>query len=338
MSGTGPQAGLEGTMAMNDMQRPRAVEARPLTIGALSRATRIPVETLRTWERRYGAPMPVRKPSGHRLYPAAAVEHLRRVGRLLAQGHRPGEILGLSARELDALLSLSEPAPGATPGITGRSPTGEGSPAGTIRELLRATADLDREPLMHELRASWVRLGPLSFLEGVAGAFMVEIGRAWHAKALEVRHEHFASACLSDFLRAVREPYDQRARGPRIVAAMLPGEEHEGGLLIAAALMALRGYRVLYLGASTPIEQIVAEGFGTTTHLRRDDAIGKGLHDGTSWTVALGFPMLREGIGAPLEPGSAWSVAFAVWLGEQANRGGRKHYANWVPFRLAARA
>jgi len=258
MSGTEPQAGLEGTMAMNDMQRPRAVEARPLTIGALSRATRIPVETLRTWERRYGAPMPVRKPSGHRLYPAAAVEHLRRVGRLLAQGHRPGEILGLSARELDALLSLSEPAPGATPGITGRSPTGEGSPAGTIRELLRATADLDREPLMHELRASWVRLGPLSFLEGVAGAFMVEIGRAWHAKALEVRHEHFASACLSDFLRAVREPYDQRARGPRIVAAMLPGEEHEGGLLIAAALMALRGYRVLYLGASTPIEQIVA--------------------------------------------------------------------------------
>jgi hypothetical protein len=89
---------------------------------------------------------------------------------------------------------------------------------------------------------------------------------------------------------------------------------------------------------TTPIEQIVAEGFGTTTHLPRDDAKGKGVNDGTAWTVALGFPMLREGIGAPLEPGSTWSMAFAVWLGEQANRGGRKHYANWVPFRLAARS
>ncbi len=88
---------------------------------------------------------------------------------------------------------------------------------------------------------------------------------------------------------------------------------------------------------TTPIEQMVAEGFGTTTHLRREDAVGHGVHDGSSWTVALGFPARREGIGAPLEPGSTSSVAFAVWIGEQANRGGRKHYANWVPFRLAER-
>jgi len=87
---------------------------------------------------------------------------------------------------------------------------------------------------------------------------------------------------------------------------------------------------------TTPIEQIVAEGFGTTTHLRRDDARGHGVHDGSSWTVAFGFPAERQGIGAPLEPGSTWSVAFAVWIGEQANRGGRKHYASWVPLRLAA--
>jgi DNA-binding transcriptional MerR regulator/methylmalonyl-CoA mutase cobalamin-binding subunit len=239
---------------MNGGRGSDAADPRALTIGALSRATRIPIETLRTWERRYGSPMPMRKPSGHRLYPADAVGHLRRVGRLLAQGHRPGEILGLSVRELDALLSLSEPETGAP----SPEPVGDGSPARTIRELLRATSELDREGLMHELRAGWVRLGPLPFLEGIAGAFMVELGRAWHAKTLEVRHEHFASACLSDFLRGVREPYDHRARGPRVVAATLPGEEHEGGLLIAAALMALRDYRVLYLGASTPIEQIAA--------------------------------------------------------------------------------
>jgi methanogenic corrinoid protein MtbC1 len=251
-----PRRGLEATMALTDKRGARAVASGPLSIGALSRATRIPVETLRTWERRYGSPMPVRKPSGHRVYPAEAVDRLRRVGRLLSQGHRPGEILGLSPHELDALISLIEPAVASAAGLPEPGLAGDQFPALTIRELVRATMDLDREALMQGLRAGWARLGPLRFLEGVAGAFMVEIGRAWQAKTLEVRHEHFASACLSDFLRGVREPYDHQAGGPRVVAAMLPGEEHEGGLLITSALMAFRGYRVLYLGASTPVEQI----------------------------------------------------------------------------------
>jgi len=85
---------------------------------------------------------------------------------------------------------------------------------------------------------------------------------------------------------------------------------------------------------TTPIEQIVAEGFGTTTHLPRTDAGGRGVHDGERWRVAVGLPMLREGIGQPLSPDGEWHVAFAVWLGQQRNRGGRKHYANWVRLRL----
>lgn len=233
-------------------------EAKTLTIGALSRAARIPVETLRTWERRYGSPMPVRKPSGHRLYPAASVEHLRRVGRLLAQGHRAGEILGLSVRELDALLSLSEPQPKRPADDAGPSVFGGEQLARSLERSLRAAADLDRESFVRELRANWIRLGPLRFLEDCAGPLMVAIGKAWQDKALEIRHEHFASACLSDFLREVREPFDHQARGPRVAAAMFPGDEHEGGLLMACVLMAYRGHRVVYLGPNTPVEQIAA--------------------------------------------------------------------------------
>jgi DNA-binding transcriptional MerR regulator/methylmalonyl-CoA mutase cobalamin-binding subunit len=245
-------------MGTNDKPGRAGAEPKALSIGALSRAARIPVETLRTWERRYGAPMPVRKPSGHRLYPAASVEHLRRVGRLLAHGHRPGEILGLSMRELDALLSLSEPH---------QKPAAKDSESSaftgvqlerSLATALRAAGDLDRESLVRELRANWIRLGPLRFLQDFAGPFMVAIGKAWVNNTLEIRHEHFASACLSDFLREVREPFDERARGPRLAAAMLPGDAHEGGLLMACVLMAVRGYRVVYLGPNTPVEQIAA--------------------------------------------------------------------------------
>jgi hypothetical protein len=86
----------------------------------------------------------------------------------------------------------------------------------------------------------------------------------------------------------------------------------------------------------TPVEQVVAEGFGSTTHLPREDARGRGVHDGSAWHVALGCPLARTGVAAPLEPGGATSLAVAIWLGSQENRGGRKHYADWVPFSLEA--
>lgn len=233
-------------------------EPKAISIGALSRAARIPVETLRTWERRYGSPKPVRKPSGHRLYSADSVEHLRRVGRLLAQGHRAGEVLGLSLRELDDLLSLSDPDV-KRPAEDLEASTFGGEQLGrSLETALRAAADLDREPLVRELRVNWIRLGPLRFLQDYAGPLMTEVGRAWVNGTLEIRQEHFASACLSDFLREVREPFDHQARGPRVAAAMIPGDAHEGGLLMACVLMAYRGFRVIYLGPNTPVEQIAA--------------------------------------------------------------------------------
>jgi len=231
--------------------------ARMLTIGALSRATRIPVETLRSWERRYGAPEASRKPSGHRVYADDTVEQLRRVMRLLAHGHRPGEILLLPPDELDSMLALSEPTP-LTSRTRSRVETPQGSANGLLERLMRATSRLDREAVTEELRVGWARLGPTRFLDEVAGPFMVEVGRAWGAKALGIRHEHLASACLTDFLRSAREPFDRDATGPRVIAAMLPGDHHEGGLLMAALLLAVHGYRVIFLGRETPIEEIAA--------------------------------------------------------------------------------
>ncbi|NOT32691.1 MAG: MerR family transcriptional regulator [Candidatus Eisenbacteria bacterium] len=237
--------------------KPSRGDAKTLSIGALSRATQIPAETLRTWERRYGSPIPERKPSGHRLYSATQVERLRRVTRLLALGHRPGDILGLPSDELDRMLSIADPEEAATPDQRSIE-FGRESLARSLAAALKAASDLDREALVRELRASWVRLGPLRFLEDFAGPFMSEIGMAWRSKALEVRHEHFASACLSGFLREVREPFDHTARGPRLAVATLSSDTHEGGLLMLSTLLAYRGYRVLYLGCDNPVEQIAA--------------------------------------------------------------------------------
>lgn len=80
---------------------------------------------------------------------------------------------------------------------------------------------------------------------------------------------------------------------------------------------------------TSPVEEAVAEGFGSVTHLSMHTAQGRGVNEGGRWKVAISLPSARTTVGAPLEPGTSWPIAFAVWLGSLENRGGRKHIANW---------
>jgi hypothetical protein len=88
----------------------------------------------------------------------------------------------------------------------------------------------------------------------------------------------------------------------------------------------------------TPVEEVVAEGFGSVTHLAKQTARGHGNHENGRWHVAVSVPAARTGVGAPLTPGTSWPVAFAVWLGSRDNRGGRKQIANWQTLLLEAKA
>jgi methylmalonyl-CoA mutase cobalamin-binding subunit len=116
----------------------------------------------------------------------------------------------------------------------------------------------DRVGLERSLRTQWASLGPIRFVEECAGPFLEQFGAGWREGTLEVRHEHFASALLADRLRELRRPYDDRASGPWVAAATFPGDRHEIGLLMASLICAVRGWRVLYIGVDTPIDQIAA--------------------------------------------------------------------------------
>jgi hypothetical protein len=81
---------------------------------------------------------------------------------------------------------------------------------------------------------------------------------------------------------------------------------------------------------TTPVEVVVAEGFGSVTHLPGyQTAQGSGVHEDGGWHVVVSLPSDRGGLGDTLAPGTSWPIAFAVWLGSEDNRGGKKHYANW---------
>jgi methanogenic corrinoid protein MtbC1 len=227
-----------------------------LSIGALSAATGIPITTIRTWERRYGYPIAERKPSGHRVYPLSAVPRLRRVTAALARGYRAAEVVPATEAVLDSLLEALGPPPTARPQASAVAVVQHA--AAGVGDLLAAALAFDHEGLKRALHADWARLGPLPFLEQRVAPFLQAVGDGWAKGELEVRHEHFASACVGDFLRLVRIPLDDRAEGPIVALATLPGERHGIGLLMAGLVFALAGWRVLDLGVDTPPDQIVA--------------------------------------------------------------------------------
>ena len=232
-------------------RRPMPSTAGKLSIGALSRATGIPIETLRTWERRYGFPVPERKPSGHRVYSLVSVPRLRRIAEALGQGHRAAEVVNASEGDLTQLLE-------ATPSLTPRprsealAPEAAWDPA----ILLRTVEHFDSASLTHHLMADWTLLGPMEFLRARVVPLIRAVGDAWEAHRLDIRHEHFVSERVGDLLRTLRLRFEERASGPLVVLATLPGEAHGLGLQMAALVLAAAGFRTLYLGTDVPVPEV----------------------------------------------------------------------------------
>lgn len=227
------------------MESAKSGSALLLSIGALSRAAGIPVQTLRTWESRYGFPDAVRRPSGHRVYPVSVVARLRRVAEAIARGHRAGQVVAASDDELATLLQV-------VPQRTASVPAEDG-----LDGLLRAVLAFDAESFQRLLLPDWARLGPVGFLTRRIAPLVVAVGDAWENGKLDVSHEHFLTERVGDLLRSLRLPFEDRAAGPVIVLATLPGETHGLGVQMAALVLAAAGLQVLSLGTEVPTPQIV---------------------------------------------------------------------------------
>ena len=183
-----------------------------LSIGAVSKATEIPVETLRTWERRYGFPKPQRAASGHRRYSSSVIPHLRLISAAIDQGNRPVNVVGESIETLKVLLDVSRAAEMADV-ITTQSPVHVDSDAydpglqvapaiaaQIVESWMDATMRLDADLMRTSLESTWYRVGAMPFLNQLLSPFLREIGQAWFEGRIAVLHEQFASNQLRKFL------------------------------------------------------------------------------------------------------------------------------------------
>jgi DNA-binding transcriptional MerR regulator len=217
-----------------------------------AQAVGISAQLLRAWERRYGLLSPVRTESGYRLYSEEEITFLRAVKALVDQGH---SISDVARTPRERLLETAPPQKSPT------APQSLSSKGTFLDATLVAIQNFDRPALESALfRATGMgALTPAETCDRVLTPLLVEIGIRWEQGRLSVAAEHFGSSILRHHLQALLAQASQRsAQCAPIVCASLEGELHEGGILVFAIHVATLGWPILYLGAHTPLTDIIA--------------------------------------------------------------------------------
>ena len=130
--------------------------------GAVAKMLRMPVATLRVWERRYGLTQPALSPSGQRLYSADDVRRLALVKQLTDLGHAIGSLAPLNIAQLQHVASTHANATAATQKRE-HSKAADSQPLRAWRLAVIGVAlgtRLQRPALLRRLGRPMVLLGP----------------------------------------------------------------------------------------------------------------------------------------------------------------------------------
>lgn len=210
-------------------------------IRTVSSLTGINAITLRAWERRHGLIRPMRTKSGHRLYRRSDIDTILRIVALLDRGMSIGQVSQALPPEQSAV---------------GRA-NSKPDHWGLIRnEMIEAISQFDEDRLEDAYDGAQARYRDELVLNHVLAPLMVELGLRWASATGSVAEEHFFSAYLRNKLGARLHHRTRRTQGPRLIAACLPGEFHEVGLLLFCLALHERGYRPILLGADMPLEEL----------------------------------------------------------------------------------
>lgn len=202
--------------------------------GAVARMLRMPVATLRVWERRYHLIQPSLTASGQRLYSANDVRHLAMIKQLSDLGHAIGSLARLDREQLRAVAAthagtLASRVPPARPGGVMGNRLRE--PGGVADPLLPVTAVPARR---------WDDAA-LADVAGLSSTIACECPR--HVAELLMKLSHFEAYSAECAERSAQDPDDA------VLHAYLQQVAGSARAMFEAALERVAVHEGLLLGA-----------------------------------------------------------------------------------------
>lgn len=268
------------------------------------RRTGLSADVLRAWERRYHAVHPVRSQGGQRRYSDDDVDRLALLRRVTALGRTISQVAALRTDQLRTLLMEDETA------LEVPQPADADRAADDVRtEAMGLVRALDGPELDQVLRRAALRLGVGPLVERVILPLRKEIDDQRHQGDLNPAHEHLAGSAVERVLHWIRESSSPVDGAPGIVLATTEGEQDELEIQVMAAVAAVEGWRVIYLGGDLRADsiiqstrqagaQVLALSFGSDDGAREFEkpvhALREGLPAGTAVIVGSGSTATGE--------------------------------------------
>ena len=198
---------------------------------------------LRAWELRYNCIKPLKSDSGRRFYPSSEIEKIKLLHQLTKTGI---PIRKLAPLDLDDLRMLALES-----GQSQRL-------SNTARSLLQKLIEFDLEEFHKELKRHFQRQNETDFLLETVSPLMREVGHLVHDEKISIFQEHAFSASMRTIVGEIlMRKYRPNKKQLKIVLATPELNLHEFGILIAAALCAVHGHHVTYLGPHLPIKEMI---------------------------------------------------------------------------------
>lgn len=239
-------------------------DAPVYTASAVAARLGVAVETLRTWDRRYGLGPGTRGPGGRRRYGEEDLSRLLVMRRLVTSGMPTSEAARRAANGGGGVPPVGvEPKPTAP-----RRPRSGGGrvvaiPRGSTLQhgLARAATALDVDEVERLLGQVIEEQGVARTWDGLLRPVLVAVGERWARTGEGVEVEHLLSQAAMDVLRRMADkpsPDGSPSASRPVLLASVDGDAHVIPLYVLAALLAEADVRVRLLGASTPLSALRA--------------------------------------------------------------------------------
>ncbi|MCF8308009.1 MAG: MerR family transcriptional regulator [Bacteroidales bacterium] len=215
------------------------------TIKDLERLSGVKAHTIRIWEKRYGIITPNRTDTNIRRYNDEDLKSILNIAILRENGYKISEIVSFNNKELsDHVLNFT---------------TNPRHHSTQINNLILAMIELDDRKFDKVITNSTVRTGFEETILNVVYPFLEKIGILWQIGSVNAAQEHFVSNLLRQKLLVALDGQmsGNHPEAKRFMLFLPESEYHELGLLFFAYIVRKNGHKIIYLGQSVPIEDVV---------------------------------------------------------------------------------
>ncbi len=231
-------------------------------ISTVSKRSGVKSDLVRAWERRYQAVTPTRTEGGHRVYTDLDIARLKLLNQATNNGHSISQIAHLSLDELQNLLkkeadTQAQPLEKKLEALAlnkNRLHVAEDY----VQKCYASVLAFDAHTLESHFENAIVELGTEMFIEKLLNPLLTLIGERWRIGELRPVHEHMASAIVRSLTYILRNNNPCSPNAPKMIVATPINQLHELGALLAGIIAELKGWKVTYLGANLPAEEIAA--------------------------------------------------------------------------------